>query len=194
MSSFHDVSMIVCSRVPQLIHDIDKFSLTEPWSGLASDDRANSLPEVAEHACALALRGGRGQRRCARLLESAAHHGLTRRQQGLPESIIFEEIALVREAIWADIQARFGRESRLAAEIILRIDMALTLASQASLRGYFRDEFESRGLWPEVLAELAAAWHPPRLPGEKARNRVKRRLLLIRTRPKRRFGEREHRA
>lgn len=194
MSTFHDVSTIVCSRVPQLIHDIDKFSLIEPWSRLASEARTNSLPEVAENACALALRGGRDRLRCERLLESAAHHGFTRRHQGLPESIIFDEIAFVREAIWADIQSRFGRENRVTAEIILRIDMALTLASQASLRGYFRDEFEERGIWPGALAELEAAWHPPRLPGEKARNRMKRRLLLIRARPKRRFEGREHHA
>jgi hypothetical protein len=184
MSTFRDVSADVCSRVPRLVQRIDRFSYTEPWSHLAAEDRTSALPEVAGRACTLALKVGAGRNECVLLLESAAHHGFVRRRQGLAESSLFEELAFVREAIWADIQARFGRESQVAAEIILRIDMALTLASQASLRGYFRIEFEERGLWPRALAELEVAWAPPRIPGEKARHRMRRRLQLVRSRPK----------
>jgi len=184
MSTFRDVSAVVCSRVPQLVQHIERFSNTEPWSLLSAEDRTNALPEVAGRACTLALRAGAGRNECVTLLESAAHHGFLRRRQGIAESALFDELALVREAIWADIQARFGQESRVAAEIILRIDMALTLASQASLRGYFRVEFEERGLWPRALAELESAWVPPKIPGEKVRHRLRRRLQLVRSRPK----------
>lgn len=184
MSTFRDVLADICGRVPQLVQRIERFSYMEPWSLLPAKDRVNALPEVAGRACLLALRVGAGRRQCVPLLEIAAHHGLVRRRQGLGESSLFEELAFVREAIWSDIQARFGRENQVAAEIILRIDMALTLASQASLRGYFRVEFEERGLWPRALTELETAWAPPTNPEERVRHRLKRRLQPVRARPK----------
>ncbi|MDR0786466.1 MAG: hypothetical protein LBG44_01130 [Gemmatimonadota bacterium] len=184
MSTFRDVSAVVCGRVPRLVQRLDRLSHTEPWSLLTEEERTNALPEVAGRACLLALGISASQDECALLLECAAHHGFIRRGQGLVESTLFDELAFVREAIWTDIQRRFGGESRITAEVILRIDMALTLASQASLRGYFREEFDERGLWPRVLAELEAVWAPPRIPGEKVRPRMNRPLRLVRSRPK----------
>jgi hypothetical protein len=172
MSTFGEVSEVLRGRVPRLVQHIDRFSQTEPWSLLAVEDRTNALPDVVERACTLALGVTAGHEECLLLIESAAHHGFVRRNQGLSESTIFDELAFVREAIWADIQSRFGGESRATAEVILRIDMALTLASQASLRGYFQAEFVQRGLWPRALTELESAWSPPRIASGKTNGKA----------------------
>jgi hypothetical protein len=117
------------------------------------------------------------------MLESAARHGYTRRQQRLPEFRIFEELAIVRKAIWADVQTQFGRESQTTAEVILRIDTAFTVASQGSLRGYFRPEFERRGSWPATLLELASEWTPLKDTSAQRPRHGKRLPTMARRRP-----------
>lgn len=158
MFTLHEVSTGVCTRITELIETLEPFSEREPWVRLRVEDRTNALPHVVDLACALAFSRARQKSLCRAVVEAAAHHGTLRREQGVPESTLFEELALVRNALWADLQARYGRDCDAVTEAILKVDTALSLASQASLRGFFRLEFEQRGTWEEALLELETDW------------------------------------
>ncbi len=191
MPKFNDVSASVCSRTLEIVQGLEAFSHLEPWSTLNDEDRVNALPEVVGRACALALQRPADDDLCRSVLQSAASHGFTRRQQGLPESTVFEELAAVRTAIWTDLNARFAGEGTTTADVILRIDMAFTVASQASLRGYFRPEFEERGSWPQSLLELSSEWMPPDISADGASTRERQPPGIAPSRPWRAAGVRQ---
>jgi hypothetical protein len=165
MFTFEEVSSSIFDGIEPLIHRIEAFHAEEPWSLLEPEARLNALPTLVDLTCALALRRSSESGLCRRMLESAAFHGYSRRQQGLPEFTLLREMSLVRQGIWSDLQVRYGDEGDVVATIILRIDRAFTLASQASMRGYFRPEFEGQGTWPGAITDLEREWSELALPG-----------------------------
>ena len=167
MRAFETICERVTEHVPQLLRRFTDVTEQEPWIHLPADYRVNFLAEVVSMATRLALRSPDDEELCRRLVHGAARHGENRLEQGLPDAIIFQELYLVREALWLHIKESSGDlESGLAAEAIVRIDMALSIASKASLRGYHRPAFEKRGDWPQMIDQLLDEWAPPPPLGE----------------------------
>jgi hypothetical protein len=119
-------------RVPQIIRDLIEVSLIHP---------ANLEAHEAKVAEAIA-------------------HGETRRQLGMGEQVIFEEFAAVREALRRYLEGcpvdRWKRR-----EALMRLDMAISVAELAAVRGFHRVAFEEAGLWESLVGELAK--HSPLL-------------------------------
>ena len=188
MSTFQEVSACVSKGIHEVIERVETFRSQEPWTHLEGEQRINALPTLADLACTLALTPSPQGGLCRRMLESAALHGYTRRDQGLPDAILLRELGLVRQAIWLDLHERYGAQAADAiAEVILRIDRAFTLAYQGSLRGYFRAEFERLGSWPDAILSLEPEWTVPRIPSTDAGTRAPDRWSVRRRYEKRRL-------
>ena len=151
----------ITENVPGVFRHFGVVIDREPWSLLRPDSRVGFLGELIVTAATLALRAPEDEVLCGRLVRCAARHGEERLRQGLPDSSLFQEIYMVRDSLWSFLRDEHPTELGLAAEAIIRVDMALTLAAKASIRGYHRAAFEQRGGWPSVLDELAAEWDPP---------------------------------
>lgn len=165
MHAFYKIAESIAGNVPAVLERFDSVTEQDPWTHLPGDYRVNYLGEVIAMASRLALSAPDDAELCRELLRGAAHHGHTRLEHGLSDSIIFREVYLVRESIWGYIQENYPDEGETAAEAIIRIDAALSLASKASLRGYYRAAFEARGTWPQVIEQMTSEWNvPPALP------------------------------
>lgn len=84
---------------------------------------------------------------------AAAAHGEQRRTQGLSETTLLSEFSLLRQAFWSHIRG-LPVSSADALEAVSRIDMAISLATMASLYGYHREELEGSGQWPSRIEQL----------------------------------------
>lgn len=158
MHTFQKVTRGVRRHVPEIVQGLDALANQDPWSGMSVADRINALPELVHYTCALAFSRPRDPVLCRKVLEIAAHHGAVRRRQGIPDTALFNEFAIIRNGVWQFLQERYRRHSDAAMEAILELDTVLGLASQASLRGYFRPEFEAAGGWDSTLHELEWEW------------------------------------
>lgn len=161
MDTVRDVTESVTEHIPEVLRHFDAVTRDEPWIHLPADYRSGNLGEVIRLCCLLALRSPGDRELCKTLLHTAAAHGEDRLEQGLPDSFLFQELYLARESIWTYIIEHHDRRSGLVAEAILRIDMTLSLASKAALRGYHRPAFTRRGEWPRVIDDLVGEWRPP---------------------------------
>lgn len=161
MSTFHTIADRIATNVQEVLKRFDEVGEEDPWINLPGEYRVNYLSEVIALASTLALCAPDDEETCRKLVHGAAHHGETRLEQGLPDSIIFREVYLVRESVWSYIRQMDDTDTELATEAILRIDMALSLASKASLRGYHRPAFQARGSWPQAIDGLVDEWNPP---------------------------------
>jgi hypothetical protein len=123
--------------------------------------RSSRLRELIRLSCVLALRSPGDEAVRKDLVHAAVLHGEALFEGGYPDSYLFEELYRGRSAIWSHLVQQHGKTVRVIAEAMLRIDITLSLASQASLRGYHRTAFEQRGTWPHVIEELTNAWNPP---------------------------------
>jgi hypothetical protein len=137
----------------------------EPWNRFQADHRVVFLGELIAWVSDLALRAPEDEGLCRRTLQAAARHGKARRKQDLPDTLLFAELGIVRQAISTYVQEHYDGTSDPAVEALVRLDMALSLAAKAALRGYHRSIFERRRVWPQVMDDLAGEWNPPVLAG-----------------------------
>ena len=114
------------AELPQIIHDLIDVSLLRPHDLKAHEEK----------------------------IAAAVRHGEERRRQGAGEQVIFEEFAALREAIRRYLATcQVPRWKRR--EALMRLDMAMSVAELAAIRGYYRPAFEKAGLWDTLLAQLA---------------------------------------
>jgi hypothetical protein len=161
MTDFRRISKEICGSIPAILQTFHEVTEQEPWAHLPADYRANLLGDIVARAAVLALDRPEDDALCRDLLDRGAEHGESRLEDGFPDSVIFQEIYLVREALWVWMRDRFADASEVASEAVVRVDLALSLAAKASLRGYHRPAFEKRGDWPGTIHRLATEWMPP---------------------------------
>jgi hypothetical protein len=136
----------------------------QPWFSLPLEHRINSLPEVLAALADAALCNPGSLPAHRQALEAAALHGENRRQQGIPEHLILTEYHLLRQAIWYWLSARLGA-SDVTRAAIMRIDPAISMATNASMWGYYRVEVEGMGKWEEAMARILEYAPPARRDG-----------------------------
>jgi hypothetical protein len=91
---------------------------------------------------------------------AAADHGVHRREQGIPEHTMLIEYQLLRRAIWYYLVNKHGSGQAIV-DAIMRIDTAITVATNASMWGYNREEIEALGKWDEGMRKIVG--HSPLL-------------------------------
>lgn len=89
-----------------------------------------------------------------RKIAAAVQYGEQRRAQGVAEQFVFGEFGAVREAIHRYLE-RCGRPRRVIRDARMRLEMAISVAELAAIRGFHRAEFERVGLWDALVGKLA---------------------------------------
>ncbi len=128
--------------------------ISEPPVRLSPDHDLGTLPQVIHDLVEVSLLSPTDLAGHQRKVADGVAHGEMRRSQGFEERIIFEEFAAVREALRRYLDTcpvpRWKRR-----EANMRLDMALSVAELAAIRGYHRAALEQAGLWDTLVTNLA---------------------------------------
>jgi hypothetical protein len=143
-------------HVSQVLLEWEELVREQPWYSLPAEHRIDSLPDVVVGLVEAALCNPSDEGAHRQKVEAAAEHGFHRREQEIPESLIFTEYHLLRLAIWRYLSRRYPPSDRIT-QAMLRIDGAITVATNASLWGYYRPEIEALGKWEEGVARITSS-------------------------------------
>ena len=152
--SMKEICESVRGHVPEIVREWEQLVWDSPWMGLPRAHRINGLPDLIVGLVEASLGDPEDLERHRQKVAAAVEHGVQRRAQGVDEHLVLTEYHLLREAMWRYLRRRYG-PSDAATEAIMRIDTAITLATRASLQGYYRDELEAAGRWEGIVDRLA---------------------------------------
>ncbi len=158
MDTLRDLHRTLSAHTRDIVDAFNTATEREPWAKFAGEDRINSLRQVIEPFIALALVDSTEVALCRSALRAAAKHGEHRRNQGLPDETIFQDLYYFRKAVCSQLERDLPLE--LYTHAHARIDHLLALVASASLRGYYRGAYEARGDWPRVVDALEAMVEP----------------------------------
>lgn len=136
-----------------VLQEWERLVREEPWFALPASDRMGFLTEVIASLTDAALLLPNEAEACRKTVVAAAAHGRSRREQNIPESALPIEFHLMRRAIWRYLTEKFTPSEDLH-HAILAIDSSISLALNACMWGYFRDEIEAQGLWETAVERL----------------------------------------
>ena len=125
----------------------------EPWYALPREDRTGFLGEVVVSLAEASLVLPNVSDSCRKTVIAAAAHGKGRRAQNIPETSIPIEFHLLRQAITRYLMQEFEPSDDLH-NAIQAIDSTISLALNACMWGYFRDEVEAQGMWETAVDRL----------------------------------------
>lgn len=154
MCKFQEFRTDIIGHVGDIAAAFNVATSKDPWLHLPEPERINFLRNLIQPMAELALSDHPDPILCRRALHMAARHGERRHEQGMSDTVLFDDVYYFRQAICSQLDYR--REPELYGEAIRRLDSLLTLICLASLRGYYRDDFEAKGAWPDTLDELGA--------------------------------------
>ena len=118
-------------------------------------ERSSNIEELVDAIAACALVGSSDIEARRRVVLIAAQHGENRRRSSLPETVLPTEFHLLSRAIWRYLNETWrGADDTFTA--ILEIDSLMTMAQNASMWGYFREEVEGQVAWDEAIDKLIA--------------------------------------
>ncbi|MEW5926986.1 MAG: hypothetical protein AB1941_05865 [Gemmatimonadota bacterium] len=143
-------------NVPDVLLEWEQRVREQPWFALPPDHRIDGLPAVVVGLVEASLCSPMDEASHRRTVEAAASHGSHRREQGVPEHLILTEYHLLRQAIWYYLCKKFGSSNRTN-DAIMRIDTAITMATNASMWGYHREEIEALGKWEEGVERMISS-------------------------------------
>jgi len=128
--------------------------ITEPPVSLSADHDLGTIPQVIHDLVEVSLLQPNNLAAHEQKIQDAVAHGETRRAHGFTERVIFEEFAAIREALRRYLDScpipRWKRR-----EAMMRLDMAVSVAELAAIRGFHRAAFEQAGLWGALVGGLA---------------------------------------
>jgi hypothetical protein len=128
--------------------------ISEPPFGLSPGHDIGRVPAIIKDLIEVSLIHPTDIRAHEEKVADAIDHGESRRRGGMPEQVIFEEFAAVREALRRYLEG-YPLEDWRRREALIRLDMASSVAELAAVRGYHRAAFEKAGLWETLTGDLA---------------------------------------
>ena len=147
----------ICEDIKENVHAViaewERLVREQPWYLLPAEHRVNNLPAVVVGLVEASLCRPVAEDAHRMNVTAAVEHGESRRAQRIPEHLMFTEYHLLRQAIWYYLERKFGSSDRVTSAI-MRIDTAITLATNASMWGYFRAEIEAQGKWEEGVERI----------------------------------------
>ena len=151
-----DVRKLVDDHAEDITRDIvaawRRIATDEVWLSLPPSMTFDDLPNVLRAITDAALAPNFGEHDCRRIIHFSALHGEHRNQEGFLESFIHTEYYLTRSSLWDFLRDKLDDADAVRA--ITRADAAITLATQAALRGFHSQTFRQRGDWPAALDRL----------------------------------------
>jgi hypothetical protein len=155
-----DVRRLVDEDAEQIAKDIvaewRRIATTEVWLSLPPVMTFDDLPNVLRAVAAAALSERFLEEQCRNILHYSALHGRHRQEEGFQEQFLHNEYYLTRRSLWDFLRSRLPEPDAVRA--ITRADAAITLATQAALRGFHYRTFQDRGDWPAALERLLLDW------------------------------------
>lgn len=141
------------ANVSSILLEWERLVKAEPWYSLPPDHRIDSLPDVIIGLVNASLCDPKDLEAHRQQVVAACEHGEHRRQQGIPEHLILTEYHLLRQAIWYYLIGEMGAQHTVV-DAIMRIDSAITTATNASMWGYHRSEIEALGEWEKGIDRI----------------------------------------
>lgn len=143
--------------LPRIIAEWEQLCREEPWHVDPYRHGTDSLHDTIRAVLDVATWSGTDAATHERLVRAAAAHGDQRRSQEGGSDAVLVEYHTLRTAIW-----RFLQRSSLAAPAalaaVLRIDVAIGVATIVALRAYHRSSTQSDAGWEaDLLRQVAAS-------------------------------------
>lgn len=144
---------LLLGEITEIMDDWDRTTDELPWSGLEASGRQNNLVSVITRVIDCAMGSASRDERVDALIQAAANHGASRRNQGVVEvEDLFTEYDRLRAATWKQLKDLV--EAPTSYDAIFVIDGLLSVASRATALGFHRQEMEEIGVWGKQLEEL----------------------------------------
>jgi hypothetical protein len=131
-------------------------SREEPWHIEPERYGLDSLHETMRAVLDVALGDGGDKAASERLVRSAAAHGDQRRAQAVGDEALLREYHALRTALWRYL-LRTPMPPSEALTAISRVDVVITVATTAALRGYHRSDMPPSPEWAAQLLRYIAA-------------------------------------
>jgi hypothetical protein len=138
-----------------ILEEWQRLSREEPWHIQPMRYGLDSLHETIRAVLDVALGDGGDKAASERLVRAAAAHGDQRRVQGVGDDAVLREYHALRTAIWRYLLRAPMPESE-ALTAIARVDMVITVATTAALRGYHRSDMPASPEWADDLLRYVA--------------------------------------
>ena len=149
------VTIVTRDDLPLIIAEWERLSREEPWHIDPHRYGIDSLHEVIVAVLEVATWGGTGSFAAERLVRSAAAHGEQRRAQGAADDALFREYPALRTALWRFLHRAAAGPAAIAE--LLRVDVAIGVATTLALRGYHRSEMPLGSSWEiDLLQQIEA--------------------------------------
>jgi hypothetical protein len=148
----------ILASVDEVIGAWIALQLHEPWVQLPSPDVVDHLPAVITNMVRASLSEPSNLDRHRDKVHAAAEHGRQRRKAGFDDEVIFQEYYGIRNALWTLIRPRYP-DTR-AAEAMLRMDTAISVALRASLVGFHEESLLQSGTDVNERLETLAGESP----------------------------------
>lgn len=142
------------THVDQILEEWLVLASEEPWMRLSREERLDDMRELIRAILDASLCSSHELEVHRRKIEAATRHGDQRRQQQFDAPLLLAGYHFIREAMRRHL-AECGMPHRAVTDALMRIDVATTMATMASLRGFYRTEHEALGRWSEVVDEMA---------------------------------------
>jgi hypothetical protein len=149
------------SQAPEVLIEWENVLREQPWYSLPAEHRTGGLADVVVGIADASLCEPGAEDVYRELVLASAAHGTHRREQDIPDHLILIEYHLLRQALWRFLTAKFGSAPDVVTAI-MRIDMAITVATNASMWGYHRPEVEALGKWEVAIERIVADCPFPR--------------------------------
>ena len=143
--------------LPQIIAEWERLSREEPWHVEPQRYGVDTLHEAVGAVLDVATWSGADAAAHERLVRAASAHGDQRRAQGTGDDAVLREYHALRAAIWRFLQrSEIPAPETLAA--VVRVDVAIGVATTAALRGYHRRDASGGTGWEaDLLRQIADA-------------------------------------
>jgi hypothetical protein len=139
-----------------ILAEREAISREEPWHVHPERYGVDSLNEVVRAVLDVALGDGGDKNASERLVRAAAAHGDQRRIQATGDEALLREYHAVRASLWRYL-LRVRMPSSEAVTAIARVDMVITVATTAALRGYHRSDMAPSPEWASELLRAIAS-------------------------------------
>lgn len=143
------------ASLPDVLEEL-KETISDLSIDVPTDRHLAALPEVVVGMVEASVSDPQDVALHRACIEVAANHGEWRRRQNCPEDVLHREYAVVRETLNRHVARQELPQKRIT-EALIRIDMAATVATLASIRGFHRLELEQTGRWEGSLDRIARA-------------------------------------
>lgn len=138
-----------------VLSEWEAVSVEEPWHVRPEQYGLDSLHETMRAVLDVSLGDGGDKAASERLVRSAAAHGDQRRVQEVGDDAVLREYHALRTALWRYLgHVSMPASERLTA--IWRVDVAITVATTAALRGYHRSDMPPSPEWADELLRYIA--------------------------------------